>query len=216
MSVEMAVTMWAFVSEQRSFVSVAEPRLADKTAVAEAVMQMRQPGVPINKLDGTMEQMDSFKQKAPGGYLMISEIRQGPFQDYIWGELTLRLFGTLDAGYSLMTTQHASGLDDVFEQICVGNQVDDAAASRIGLVIYIRRFGDETNGFWRRVTEVHEADRVEGGRAHGRLLHSWREADDTFEAVEPPAALQQHNGSLALAWPHSGDWLSLAKVPPQT
>ncbi len=89
LSVEMAATMWAFVSEQPSFISVAFPNLAGKTTVADAVLSMRPPAV-----------------------------------------------------------------------------------------------------------QVHEIDRVDGGRPHGRLLHGWHEHDDTFEVVESPMTLQRGNGDI--------------------
>ncbi len=196
LSMEMAATMWAFVSEQRSFITAAVPRLAGKSIVADAVLSLRPPAVPVHELDGSMEEMDSFKLRAVGGYLSISEISQGPFQNYIWGEPTRRLFATLDAGYSLVATMHASGLEDIFEQICAGNGVGDDAASHIGFVIYIRRFGDEANGFWRRVTEVHEIHRIEGGRASGSLLHKWHEDDDSFEVLDSPMTLQHDGGDI--------------------
>ena len=85
----------------------------------------------------------------------------------------------------------------MFQQICVDNEVSNDAASQIGFVIYIRRLGDETSGFWRRVAELHEIDRVEGGRARGRLLHRWIEADDRFEMLEWPATLGYGHGEMA-------------------
>ena len=190
LSAEMAATMWAFVREQRSFICAAIPRLAGKTAVADAVLNMLPSNIPVQYLSGTVAEMDSLKQQSTGGYLSIPEISDGPFQHYIWGESTRRLFDTLTAGYSLVATMHASGLDDVFRQICVDNEVGDDAASRIGFVIYIRRFGDEAKGYWRRVAEVHEIDRVELGRAHGRILHRWIEDEDRFEMLEWPATLK--------------------------
>ena len=116
LSAEMAATMWAFVGEQRSFISAAVPRLAGKTAVADAVMDMIAPDVHVHELSGDLAEMDSLAQQSTGGYLRISEISRGPFQNYVWGESARRLFDTVSAGYSLVATMHAAGLDDVFHR----------------------------------------------------------------------------------------------------
>jgi hypothetical protein len=197
LSPEMAATMWAFAGERRSFISAAVPRLAGKTAIADAVLDMVAPGVPVHELSGEVAEMDAFRRQRTGGYLRISEISRGPFQNYVWGDTARRLFDAVSAGYSLVATMHADGLDDVFQQICVDNEVGDDAASRIGFVICIRRLGDETSGYWRRVAELHEIDRVEGGRANGRLLHRWIEDEDRFETLEWPATLGYDHEQMA-------------------
>ena len=197
MSAEMAATMWAFAVERRSFISAAVPRLAGKTAIADAVMDMVALDVPVHELSGDVAEMEAFRRQRTGGYLRISEISRGPFQNYVWGETARRLFDAVSAGYALVATMHADGLDDVFQQICVDNEVSDDAASQIGFVIYIRRLGDETNGFWRRVAELHEIDGVEGGRSRGRVLHRWIEDEDRFEMLEWPATLGYGHEEMA-------------------
>ena len=56
-------------------------------------------------------------------------------------------------------------------------------------MIYIERMGDDEDSFWRRIAQVHEVDRVVGGRPQGRLLYCWQEQDDKFEQVEEPRRL---------------------------
>ena len=56
-------------------------------------------------------------------------------------------------------------MEETLDVICQGNEVTDEAASRIDLVLYIRRFGDDLDNFWRRLAEVHEIDYVQGGKA---------------------------------------------------
>ena len=189
LSTEMAATLWTAVSEKNSFISAAVPRLAGKTTTAMAVLDLLPPSVPVNKLDGTIEDMDAYRDRALGGYLTIAEISEGRFQDYIWGEETRHLFETLNAGYSFMATLHADSVEDVFAQICQGNGISDEAASRIGFAFYILRFGEDESNFWRRVAAVYEIDRVEGGKPTARLLHRWLQADDRFESVESPRTL---------------------------
>ena len=78
LSLEMAATMWAFVGEGRSFISAAVPRLAGKTAIADAVMDMVASGVPVHELSGDVAEMDKLRRQRTGGYLRISEISRVP------------------------------------------------------------------------------------------------------------------------------------------
>ncbi|MBF8267986.1 MAG: hypothetical protein HW388_1494 [Dehalococcoidia bacterium] len=120
----------------------------------------------------------------------MGEFSQAPVPRYIWGAPVRRVFDTMTAGYSLATALHAPGLDETIAVICQGNGVTDQQASRIDLMLYIRRFGGGPDTFWRRLAEVHEIDRVQGGKPSGRLLYRWLEEEDRFEAVEPARFLR--------------------------
>lgn len=190
LSSEVAATLWAAVERRLSFVVVAIPRLAGKTTLLNAMLGLLPPHVPVHRLSGEEEEMARLKSAATGGYLVVGEFSQAPVPTYIWGPPVRRVFDTMSAGYSLATALHAPGLDETFDVICRGNGVGDEAASGINFVLYVRRFGDEPENFWRRLAEVHEVERVEGGRPRGRLLHRWQEQGDRFESVERPRLLQ--------------------------
>ena len=64
-------------------------------------------------------------------------------------------------------------------------------------MLYIRRFGNDLDDFWRRLAEVHEVDSVSAGRPRGRQLFRWDEAADRFEAVESPRSLRAGADDLA-------------------
>ncbi|MCH7706093.1 MAG: hypothetical protein IIB33_03500, partial [Chloroflexi bacterium] len=133
-------------------------------------------------------EMAHLKEEATGGDLVVGEFSQAPVPTYIWGSPVRRVFDTLTAGYSLAVSLHAPGLQEAFEAICQGNGVTDEQASGIGLMVYLRRFGEDPD-FWRRAAEIHEVDGVEGGIPRGRLLHRWVEEDDRFEMVERPRTM---------------------------
>ncbi len=189
MSAEMAATLWATVDEGRSFVVVAIPRLAGKSTVGNAMLALLPPEVPVHRLSGEEDEINRLKVEAAGGYLVVGEFSQAPVPTYIWGSPVRRVFDTLTAGYSLATALHAPGFQETFEAICQGNGVTDERASTIGLMVYLRRFGEDPE-FWRRTAEIHEVDGVEGGVAHGRLLHRWVEEEDRFELVERPTTIR--------------------------
>ena len=196
MSAEMAATLWATVDKRESFVVVAVPRLAGKSTVSNAVLALLPPEVPVHRLSGDEAEMDRLKEEATGGYLVVGEFSQAPVPHYIWGAPVRRVFDTLTSGYSLNTALHAPGLHETFDVICQGNGVTSEQASTFGLMVYLRRFGEEPL-FWRRLMEIHEIDRVEEGRPIARLLHRWVEGDDRFETVEAPQRLGANAQDLA-------------------
>ena len=184
MSPQIAATLWAAVDKGVSFVVVAVPRFAGKTTLTNAMLSLLSPQVPVHRLSGDEEEMARLKEEATSGYLVVGEFSQAAPSHYIWGAPVRRVFDTMTAGYSMATALHAPGVEDTFAVICKENGVSDQDASRIGMMIYIRRFGNSLEDFWRRVAEVHEIDGVVNGRPAGRLLHRWVEGDDRFEEVE--------------------------------
>jgi len=57
-------------------------------------------------------------------------------------------------------------------------------------MLYIRRFGDDVDTFWRQLAEVHQIDYVQDLKPHGRQLFQWVEEEDRFERVESPTFLE--------------------------
>ena len=186
MSAEMAATLWAAVDERRSFLTVAVPRFAGKSTLSNAVLTLRPPDVPLHQVDGSPELMQRLKQERLGGYLVVAEFSQAPVPGYIWGEPVRRVFDTLAAGYSLQASLHAPGVEEAILAVTEGNGVSDELASAFQLVLYIERFGDDEESFWRRLAEVYEVDRVQGGQPEGRTLFRWQADADRFETGEAP------------------------------
>ncbi|MSQ22355.1 MAG: hypothetical protein EXR53_03475 [Dehalococcoidia bacterium] len=197
MSAEMAATLWAAVDQRISFVTVAIPRLAGKTTTTNAMLALLPPDVPVHRLSGDEAEMVRLKKAATGGYLVVGEFAQAPVPTYIWGAPVRRVFDTLTAGYSLAVALHAPSLQETFDAICLGNGVTDEQASRIGMMLYIRRFGEDPSSFWRRLSEVHEIDHVQAGRPAGCLLYRWVERGDRFEAVNAPRKVSASPAELA-------------------
>ena len=190
LSADMAATLWCAVEERRSLLVVAIPRFAGKSTVMRALLSLLPPDAPVHHLTGDEAQMTELKRAATGGYLVVGEFSQAPVPGYIWGEPVRRVFDTMSAGYSLATALHAPGVDEAIAAVCQGNAVSDEAASRLNLVLYIERFGEEPDDFWRRVAHVYELDRVVDGQPQGRALYRWVQATDSFEPVEPSRLIQ--------------------------
>ena len=196
MSAEMAALLWAAVDEQLSFLTVALPRLAGKSTTSEAVLALRPPDVAVTNVLGDAQTLDRLKTERRGGYLVVNEFSRAPMPGYIWGEPVRRVFETLPFGYSLQTSLHASSVQEAMEVVTRGNGISDEQASTFKLVLYIERFGSGMSDYWRRLVEIFEVDRVESGRAVGRTLYRWREADDSFEKVADPMQFGHEAGDL--------------------
>ena len=185
LSARVAAALWAAIDARLSFVVTAVPRFAGKSTLMNAILGLLPPDLPVHRLDGSHEQMLRLKGEASGGYLVVAEISQAPVRGYIWGEPVRGLFETLAVGYSLATALHAPDLAGAFDVLCRENGVSDEAASRLNLVLHLRRFGDDPDSFWHRLADVSEVAGVSSGRPKARLLFRWREGDDSFEDVEP-------------------------------
>ncbi len=91
---------------------------------------------------------------------------------------------------------HAPGVQDAVRLVVDENGVGDELASAFDLALYIQLFGNDEASFWRRLAEVYEIDRVEGGRAVGRTLFRWHADGDRFEAVEAPRTFATDRSDL--------------------
>jgi hypothetical protein len=198
MSADMAAVLWAAVDEQKSFLTAAIPRFAGKTTTSNAVLALRPPDVPVTPVAGEPAAMQRLIEERRGGYLVVAEFAQAPIPGYIWGEPVRRVFETVHAGgYALQTALHAPGVDAAMQEVTFGNGVSDDHASVFKLVMYIERFGYGLDGFWRRVTDLYEVERVENGRPVGRSLFRWREADDSFAQLAEPQQWGHDRAALA-------------------
>ena len=112
---------------------------------------------------------------------------------YIWGEPVRRVFETLPYGYALQTSLHADSVDEGVRVVTQGIGIPDEQVSTFKLVLYIQRFGEAGN-YWRRLSEVFEVERINGGRPEGRTLFRWNAADDSFEQLASPRQFGDPDG----------------------
>jgi hypothetical protein len=203
MDASVAGTLWAAADEQLSFLSVAMPRGAGKTTVASSILALRPPDVPLNFALGEPAELEALRREQRGGYLVIGEFSPYAMPSYIWGNSVRDVFRTLQHGYSLQTSLHATGVGPAIGVVTREIGVPDEEASHIKLVVYIEVLRGP-DGPLRRVAEVFEVDRVENGAPAGRTLHRWRRDTDAFEHVTDPeqfapdrAVLQRRRNAIA-------------------
>ncbi|HEY4686133.1 MAG TPA: hypothetical protein VII57_08835 [Dehalococcoidia bacterium] len=196
MSAEMAAVLWAAVDEQVSFLTVAMPRFAGKTTTSNAILAMRPPEMPVHWVDGHPDIMERLKEERRGGYLAVPEFDHAPMPGYIWGPPVRRVFDALSAGYSLQTSLHATSVEHAIHLVTYGNGVSDELASTFKLVLYIERFGATYAGLWRRLVELYEVHKVDGGRPIGQSLFQWRRDGDRFEKLGEPQQFARDRDEL--------------------
>jgi hypothetical protein len=197
MDAEIAGTLWAAVDERLSFLTVAVPQNAGKTTVASAVLALRPPEVDLHFVLGEAAELQELAEKRAGGYIVVGEFSRAPMPSYIWGSAVRGVFETLRSGYSLQTSLHAPGVEPALKVIASENGVSDEDASALKLIVYIEVFGTRTGDIVRRVTEVYELDRVEGGLPVGRALFRWRREDDSFDKLAEPQNFSTDRDALA-------------------
>lgn len=188
MSPSIATTLALAAEERRSMLFVAIPRLAGKTTTLSAALSHVPAGTPIHRLKRSAGPTLGIPETADGGYLLMSEIAETGFDDYLWGAETRQVFAAAQArGFSIATALHAGGIEEAFTIIAAANEVPDEHAAVIDLVVYIRSLGSDWRAPTRRViAEVHEVEGVANGHPDSRLLHRWSEPEDEFQDVESP------------------------------
>jgi type IV secretory pathway ATPase VirB11/archaellum biosynthesis ATPase len=196
MSPEMAATLAVAAEERRSLLFVAIPRMAGKSTTMRATLEHVPAGTPIHLLSRGKGPRLGIPSTPDGGYLLASEIADTGFDDYLWGDEARTMFAALqDDNFSLVTALHAGSLEEAFRVITRLNNVPDAHAARLDLVIYIRSVGDWRQPVRRAVAAMYEIHGVANGRPDGRLLHRWSEPDDRFEVKDEPRRIGGIAGS---------------------
>jgi type IV secretory pathway ATPase VirB11/archaellum biosynthesis ATPase len=187
MSGEMAATLAVAAEERRSMLFVAIPRMAGKSTTMQAALRHAPAGTALHQLSRAGGPNLAIPPTSTGGYLVMSEISDVGFDDYLWGDEVRRVFASLaGGGFSLATALHAGGVEDAFDVICGHNAVPDEHAARIDLVVYIRSLGRWDRPDRRVVATMDEIEGVTGGVPEARLLHHWSEREDRFEVAERP------------------------------
>jgi hypothetical protein len=190
MSAEIAGTLATAAAERRSLLFIAIPRHAGKSTTMQATLAYAPEGTPQHHLTRDAGPSLGIPEEADGGYLVVAEVSEAGFANYLWGEPARQAFAALRRGFSMATALHAPGVEEAFEVLCGQNRVPDDDAGRIELAVYIRSLGsDWRNPTGRRIADVYEVERVDGGRPRGRRLHRWDEGADRFEAVERAALI---------------------------
>lgn len=181
MSADIAATLRATAEARRSYLVIALPRLAGKSTVGKAMLEIaRQHGAPIRELGEDGTDVVALARDARGGYLYVPEVSEYPVTEgYVWGAPVRAAFAAIADGTSLSTALHADSADDALA-VLRANDVPEADLARLEVVVHLRSLGDWRSPSRRVVAGVHET-LLRDGVVTTRTLHRWDEARDRFD-----------------------------------
>ena len=183
MSAPMAATLKRAATERRSFLVIALPRMAGKSTVGKAMLDVaRGAGAPIRELGEDGTDVAALAEAARGGYLYVPEVSRYPVTEgYVWGPPVRAAFAQIARGTSLSTALHADSAEEALK-ILRSNRIAPEDLARLELLVHIRSLGDDWQNPTRRVIAgVYEL--TDGGP---RLLHHWDHLRDRFEEDAKP------------------------------
>lgn len=185
LSAEVAGLLWAAVDEQISFLTSALYRNAGKSTLAKALLSLRPQNVPLHYISDNPEITEKLLGvEKHGGYLVVEEFSPVDVPGYLWGNEAKHVFKMLRNGYSLQASLHAESAEDAILQLTKEVGITDEEASQVQLIVFIEMFGTTASDAKRRVSEVYEVHRIEGGKPLGHLIYKWNRENDLLEMVE--------------------------------
>ena len=180
MSGEIAATLREVAASRRSYLVIALPRLAGKSTVGKAMLDIaRQAGAPVRELGADGTDVTALAREARGGYLYVPEVSQYPVTDgYVWGAPVRRAFAATQDGTSLSTALHADSAEDAID-VLRANGVPEEHIASLALIVHLRSLGEWQQPTRRVVAGVH-GPVLRNGVVTTRVLHRWDEARDRF------------------------------------
>ncbi|HEY6957790.1 MAG TPA: hypothetical protein VI814_03110 [Candidatus Limnocylindria bacterium] len=180
MSPEIAATLRDAAEARRSYLVIALPRLAGKSTVGKAMLEIaRRGGAPIRELGEDGTDVAVLAREARGGYLYVPELSRVPVTaGYVWGAPVRRAFAATTEGTSLSTALHADSADDALAALRANGVPEDHIAS-LALIVHLRSLGEWEHPTRRVVAGVYEPA-LQNGAVTTRVLHRWDEARDRF------------------------------------
>ena len=181
MSEDIARTLSRTARSRRSFLVIALPRLAGKSTVGQAMLDVaRRDGAPVRELGTDGTNVVALARAARGGYLYVPEVSQYPVTEgYVWGPKVRAAFAEIALGTALSTALHADSAEDAVA-VLRSNGVPEEDIARLAVIVHLRSLGEWQQPTRRVVAGVHEVAPA-GGRATPRALHRWDEARDRFD-----------------------------------
>ena len=183
MSAAIAATLRRAVEAHRSFLVIALPRMAGKSTVGKAMLDIaRRKKMPIRELGADGTDVDALAGEARGGYLYVPEVSRYPVTEgYVWGAPVRQAFAAIKDRTALSTALHADSAEDALD-ILRANRVPARDLSYLDLIVHIRSLGEDwRNPVQRVIADVNEL--VEGRLG---VLHRWDEARNKFEELAKP------------------------------
>lgn len=120
MDLRLASLLWLLVEKRASIIVAAAPRLAGKTTVLNAILDLAPPSYRQVLTRGIQEDFSFLSETDPETtYILVPELSDHT-PAYLWGNAVLTLFQALGRGYSLAATMHAESAAEVVQELARG------------------------------------------------------------------------------------------------
>ncbi len=117
LDVRTAALLWLLVEHKASILVGAGPRLAGKTTLLTAIMDMAPPWYELVQTRGRYEDFSFLQTTTPEKtYILVPELSDHT-PAYLWGAGVLTIFQAMARGYSLAATMHADTPMEVMHQL---------------------------------------------------------------------------------------------------
>ena len=200
----LAAFLWSLMERRASLIVGAMPRLAGKTTILTALLDLLRPEIRRIYTRGLAEDFDFVGTSDPStSYLVVNELSDHlPY--YLWGAPARRALELLPRGYGLAATMHADT-----PQLVVGMLEGELGVSRSVLgqltaVVNLEMRPPPGGSYGEPLHRVRALTLIEpkGGELDFKCLVSWEPEGDSFLfASDAVKALAARSGV-------DGDWLS--------
>jgi hypothetical protein len=116
-SLEGAAVLWTIAARRGSVVTASPPRLAGKSTLLHAVMDLYPPSTVVVPIDGEHARFDFLKTASPQQTALLVHEFSDHLPEYTWGENLRRVFQAVGSGYGVGATMHAASAEQALGQL---------------------------------------------------------------------------------------------------
>lgn len=134
-----ACILWLLAERRASLIVAAGPRLAGKTTVLLAAVDLMPPTVARAHTRGVNEDFAFLSETEPANTVVLVPELSDHTPAYLWGEPVLRVFEAMERGYALAATLHADAPRQTLDALVEGPlRARPALASQVHAIANLR------------------------------------------------------------------------------
>ena len=173
LDLRMAAIFWLLAERKASVIVAAPPRLAGKSTVLNAMLQMAPSRYQVVTARGVEEDFSFLGRTEPKStYILVPEISDH-LPMYLWGDKVRKVFEAMKEGYSLAATMHSDSPEDIAAQLAseeVGVTEDLLSGLHVVVNLYM---GERNMRPIRRVWKVSTVSRSNGNGNGATPISFW-------------------------------------------
>jgi len=178
----LAALFWALAARRSSLIVASPPRLAGKSTLLHAILDLQPPGCQFIATRGRDEDFGFLATSEPTRTTILVNEFSDHLPRYLWGEGVAQVFAALAQGYSLGATMHAATAEQVLSELAAApNSVPPGHLGQLAAIVTIAMRRGE-RGPVRRVETVAlvEPPTTSSDLPPLQPLARWDPKDDSF------------------------------------